>query len=257
MTWNPDQYLKFQKEREAPFHDLTGHLKPVAGPSIIDLGCGPGNLTVKLLNIYPDARILGIDSSPEMLVKAAGLVSEQVQFAMQDLRQVQGKYDIVFSHAVLQWLPDHPGVIQHMWNLLKPGGQLAVQLPSNFDHATHRIARELVQQDPYQEFVSAEGAHRNVLPIEQYAEILYGLGGQDIQCYQKVYPHVVAGAEGMLEWVKGTLLVPILGSLPEGLKESFLQDMLSELKALYPGSSAFYGFKRTLFYAQKPQGPDA
>ncbi|GEM46078.1 methyltransferase domain-containing protein [Deinococcus cellulosilyticus] len=251
MTWNPDQYLKFQAEREAPFYDLISHLKPVERPSIIDLGCGPGNLTVKLLDRFPDARVLGIDSSPEMLVKAAGLATEQVQFAMQDLREVQGEHDIVFSHAVLQWLPDHPGVLQHMWNLLKPGGQLAVQLPSNFDHATHRIARELVQKDPYREFVSPEGAHRNVLPLDQYAEVLYALGGQDIQCYQKVYPHVVPGAEGMLEWVKGTLLVPILGSLPEELKESFLMDMLSELKVLYPGDQVFYGFKRTLLYAQR------
>ncbi|GGJ32874.1 methyltransferase domain-containing protein [Deinococcus roseus] len=252
MTWNPDQYLKFQQEREAPFLDLVSHLKPLQAPSIIDLGCGPGNLTVKLLEAYPDAQVLGIDSSPEMLVRAAALSSEQVQFAMQDLREISGSYDIVFSHAVLQWVPDHPAVLRHLWNLLKPGGQVAVQLPSNFDHPTHTIARGLIAKEPYREHVQAEGAHRNVLPIEQYAEILYDLGGQDIQCYQKVYPHVVAGAEGLLEWVKGTLLVPILGSLPDALKTAFLQDMLAELKKLYPTETAFYGFKRTLFCAQKP-----
>lgn len=252
MTWNPDQYLKFQNEREAPFFDLISHLKPAPKPQIIDLGCGPGTLTVKLLEVYPDAQVLGVDVSPEMLVKAAPLASAQVQFAMQDIREASGAFDVVFSHAVLQWLEDHPGVLAHMWNLLKPGGQLAVQLPSNFDSFTYQTARTVIQRDPYCEFVHPSGGHRHVLPLEQYAEILHDLGGKDIQCYQKVYPHVVAGAEGMLEWIKGTLLVPIMDQLPEPHRDLFLQEVLAELKTRYPGETAFFGFKRTLFYAQKP-----
>ena len=142
MPWNPDQYLQFEAERAAPFVDLLALVQVRPGLRVIDLGCGTGELTRRLADALPDSSVLGVDNSPEMLARAAALARPGLAFAERSIEATLAdgaQWDLVFSHAAIQWVPDHATLVPALLGLVAPGGQLAVQLPSNHDHPTHRL----------------------------------------------------------------------------------------------------------------------
>jgi trans-aconitate 2-methyltransferase len=150
MPWNPDQYHKFQAERAAPFYDLMALVPPSEGLSIVDLGCGPGELTAVLADTFPGSNVLGVDSSAEMLAKATPYVRPGLRFEQADLATFTGSYDLVFSNAAVQWVDDHARLMPHLWSLVAPGGRIAIQMPSNHNHYSQRVVRELAGTEPYQ-----------------------------------------------------------------------------------------------------------
>ena len=233
MTWNPEQYNRFRSERLAPFEDLVRWLKVKPGLKAVDLGCGPGELTRRLSTLLPDSDVVGIDSSAEMLPQESGFRLERIQ-------DFQGQYDLIFSHAALQWVDDHPALFRRLWSCLKPGGQLLVQMPYNFDHPSHlaavKVARTLGQ--PVRQFP--------MLPVEAYAQLLYELGASESEVVLKVYPHILADADAIVEWTKGTLLTAYTTT------DEFLEAYRAEVRRTCPGSPVFYGFKRLLLTAIKP-----
>lgn len=91
-----------------------------------------------------------------------------------------------------------------------------------------------------------------MLPVEDYAEMLYDLGAVQITALMKVYPHVLEDASSIVEWVKGTLLVPYLERLPAEYGSEFLSLYTRQLSKQLPQKPVFYGFKRVLFAATKP-----
>src|SRR5438874_7839349 len=111
MPWNPEQYHRFQRERFLPFEDLLALIDVQPGPGVIDLGCGTGELTRRLADHLPESEVLGIDSSPQMLERAAGQARPGLKFELRTLEETAGEWDLVFSHAVIQWLDDHPALI--------------------------------------------------------------------------------------------------------------------------------------------------
>ena len=233
MTWNPDQYHRFRNERMAPFEDLIRWLRIRPGLKAVDLGCGPGDLTRRLAALLPDADVVGIDSSAEMLPQEPG-------FELGRIEEFAGHYDLIFSHAALQWVDDHPALFAKLWACLKPGGQLLVQMPHNFDHASHLAAAKVGR--------SLGQTVRNfpMLPVEDYARLLYNLGAVDFEVVLKVYPHVLADADAIVEWTKGTLLTAYT------VNDEFLEAYRAEVRSACPGSPVFYGFKRLLLTASKP-----
>lgn len=234
MSWNPDQYNRFKAERMAPFEDLIRWLRIRPGISVVDLGCGTGELTLRLAELLPDSSVLGIDSSAEMLPQREG-------FQLGSIQDFSGHYDLIFSHAALHWVDDHPSLFRHLWSCLKPGGQLLVQMPYNFDHPSHlaaaSVARELGQK-PLQ---------RPVLAVEEYAALLWELGAQEPQVVLKVYPHVLEDADAIVEWTKGTLLTAY------SVTDEFLEKYRQAVRQACPGKPVFYGFKRLLLTAIKPE----
>lgn len=233
MTWNPDQYHRFRTERMAPFEDLIRWLRVRPGLKAVDLGCGPGELTRRLAELLPDSEVIGVDSSPEMLPKEPG-------FELARIEDFQGHYDLIFSHAALQWVDDHPALFSKLWSCLKPGGQLLVQMPYNFDHVSHQSAARIA--------LSLGQTVRNfpLLPVEDYARLLFDLGAVDFQVILKVYPHLLADADAIVEWTRGTLLTAYTVT-PE-----FLEAYQAEVRQACPGSPVFYPFKRLLLTASKP-----
>lgn len=233
MTWNPDQYHRFRSERLAPFEDLIRWLRVRPGLKAVDLGCGPGELTRRLATLLPDSEVIGMDSSAEMLPQEPG-------FELARIEDFSGQYDLIFSHAALQWVDDHPALFARLWSCLKPGGQLLVQMPHNFDHASHRAAARVAASlgQPVRSFP--------MLPVEDYARLLHDLGAVDSEVVLKVYPHVLADADAIVEWTKGTLLTAYQ------VTEEFLEAYRSEVRQACPGAPVFYGFKRLLMTATKP-----
>src|SRR5579859_7482872 len=142
MPWNPDQYLKFQNERFAPFDDLLKLIERRENLSVIDLGCGTGELTRRLADALPGSDVVGIDSSAEMLARAEAQARPGLHFERRAIEDVDGQYDLVFSHAAIQWVDNHERLIPRLFALLRPGGQIAVQMPSNYGHYSHLALSE-------------------------------------------------------------------------------------------------------------------
>src|SRR5438067_12266512 len=181
MPWDPDCYHKFRSERFAPFEDLMGLIKVREGHEsmkVIDLGCGTGELTAQLAATLPGSTVVGIDNSPEMLERAQEFVRPELVFEQGSIETVGGEWDLVFSHAAIQWVDDHPALIHRLLSLVRPGGQIAVQMPSNHGHATHRLITQIAGEEPFRIALNGWVRFSPVLPVDQYAELLYKHGGR-------------------------------------------------------------------------------
>jgi trans-aconitate 2-methyltransferase len=252
MPWNPDVYHKFEKERSAPFDDLLALVSHRQGIEVVDLGCGTGELTLQLAEALPESNVLGLDNSPEMLSRAYKLARSGLQFQQGNIEDVRGKWDLVFSHAAVQWVDDHQRLIPQLLSLVRPGGQLVVQMPSNHNSFAHTTIRQIALEAPFREALGGWNRQSPVLSLESYADLLYENGGRDLVVFEKVYPHVLENAEAVAEWTRGTALVPYLERLPQELQTAFLEEYTNRLRAHWPSSPVFYGFKRILFGATIP-----
>jgi trans-aconitate 2-methyltransferase len=244
-TWDPAQYERFAAERAQPFWDLAALVASRPIERAVDLGCGTGELTAALAARLGVGSMVGIDSSAAMLAKAPpglDVIEGDIGAWTSD-----GDHDLVFANASLQWVPDHPGVLARWWAALAPGGQLAVQVPSNADHASHRIAVEVAgtaaPPDPVAD---------NVLLPEQYATVLHDLGAARQHVRLQVYGHVLDRSSDVVEWVKGTSLTRFAKAMPADEYERFVDEyrrsLLAEIGDVAP---YFYPFKRILFWAEK------
>jgi trans-aconitate 2-methyltransferase len=251
MPWSPEQYHRFQADRFAPFEDLLGLVRVRAGMRVVDLGCGTGELTRRLADALPESEVTGVDSSPEMLERAREQAGERVRFALGTIEAAEGRWDLVFSHAAIHWVEDHHALVPRLLSLVRPGGQLAVQLPSNHTHPTHTLITEIAAEEPFLTALGGWSRQSPVLGINEYAELLYDGGGSEITVFEKVYPSLLDDADALAEWTRGTTLVPYLDRLPESLRENFMERYRDRLRALRPTGPVFYPFRRTLFAATR------
>ena len=252
--WDPAQYEKFRDERMQPFFDLVAMIRPAPGMRIIDLGCGTGELTAMLAERFPDAMVEGIDSSPAMLEQAAARATDRLNFRQQDLRSVEdwGSYDLIFSHAVLQWVPDNHGLMSIMLGRMRSGAQVAIQAPKNEAHPSHFLAAELAQEAPFRELLNGFVRRSEALELEQYAALLYEHGLREHVCFEKIYGHVLPNSADVVEWVKGTSLAAYLSRLDGPDADSFLKAYRERLIARIGNRSPyFYPFRRLLFWGTK------
>jgi trans-aconitate 2-methyltransferase len=259
-SWDPEQYRRFADERAAPFHDLLALLRPGPIERAVDLGCGPGELTAFAAERVGAATMLGVDHSPEMLEAAKAHQSERVQFVHGDISAWTSDHDhdLVLAAASLQWVPDHAAVLARWTAALRPGGQLAVQMPANARAPTHTVAAAVAAIEPYRSAFGTEGpppdpVARNVLAPEDYARLLYDLGYEEIHVHLRVYPHVLPSARHAVEWVKGTTLTRFRARLSEALYGQFLIDYEQALlEEMGDRSPCFFPFNRILFVARRP-----
>lgn len=251
MPWNPERYHQYQNERFAPFEDLLALVKIREGLKVVDLGCGTGELTRRLADVLPGSEVVGIDSSPEMLERAREQARDGLRFELGSIEKVEGEWDLVFSHAAIQWVDDHRSLIPRLLSLVRVGGQLVVQLPSNHGHATHTLIRETATEEPFHSALNGWNRLPPVLNISEYAELLYEHGGMELTVFEKVYPSLLANSDALAQWSEGTALVPYFERLPETLRDAFMLRYREKLAALFPSSPVFYPFRRTLFAATR------
>lgn len=232
-NWNPIQYEKFFKDRTQPAIDLANRLEDFAPNSILDLGCGPGNSTKVLIDKFPTAKIIGADNSDEMLKKARELYPD-IEFiyldANGDLNEVNEKFDIVFSNACIQWLPNHNKLLPKLMTLLKPNGILAIQIPMQREHPVHIIINELVNTTKWNDKITPR--QYNNLTTEEYFDVLSHISN-DFEIWETTYCHRMPSYESIIEWYKGTGLRPYLEQLTENDSKEFINDVYSKLKHQY------------------------
>lgn len=251
MPWNPDRYDQFEKERSAPFEDLFGLIKIRPGLEGIDLGCGTGRLTSILAERLPGSRVLGLDASSEMLARTAQYARPNLTFELGRIEQATGSWDLVFSNAAIQWVPDHPALLPRLLALVRPGGQLVVQIPSNYSHPAHTTILEVAAEPPFRQALGGWTLLRSVLSIDEYAELLYQNAATQITVLEKVYPHVLADADAVADWTSGTALVPYFERLTPALRDQFMQRYRQRLRQIWPEGPVFFGFRRILFAASR------
>ena len=263
-AWRPAQYGKFAAERSRPFEDLLALVVPVPGGSVVDLGCGTGELTARLHGHTAAATTVGLDNSAAMLERARPLEGEGLRFELGDLAALdeRGAFDVVFSNAALHWVADHPGLIGRLRDALRPGGQLAVQVPANGDHPSHALAFATAQEPPFRDLLREQGDDlaeaTPVLAPEAYATLLDELGFEDPHVRLQVYGHHLASTADVVEWTKGTTLTRYERALPPDRYEEFVDRYRRRLlDTLGERSPYFYTFKRLLFHGRLPGGATA
>ena len=253
MPWNPDQYHKFQSERAAPFYDLLALVAVRHKLKVVDLGCGTGELTQQLAAKLPGSDVTGLDSSLQMLdaARAAAFARPGLVFEQGDQTTLTGEWDLIFSNAALHWSENHAELIPYLYDHLKPGGQIAVQVPSNHNHISHQIYRETASEETFKFILQGFQRYAPVLSIDDYARLFFRCGAEDIIAFEKVYPHVLEDSDAVVEWISGTALVPYFERLGK-YKDDFVNSIREKMRAAMPDSPVFYPFKRTLFSARKP-----
>lgn len=255
MDWSPSQYLKFEDERTRPARDLLNAIPNRQVHRAIDLGCGPGNSTELLVERYPGAEISGVDSSAEMIAKARERVPGAV-FEVADIAAWDGErpYDLIFANAVLQWLPDHARLLPQLVRQLNEGGSLAIQMPDNLDEPSHRSMRDAARQGPWASRLSAADATRTEIGSPQfYYDLLQPLCRR-VEIWRTVYHHPLDGVEGVVQWFKGTGLMPYLALIDEDEREAYLEryrDLLRERYRLSGNGHLLVAFPRLFIVATR------
>jgi len=236
--WDAGQYLRFGGERARPFFDLVAQVGATSPRYVADLGCGPGNLTAALAQRWPDATVVGVDSSPEMIAAAQGGVRDpaarNLSFALGDVWdwRPERPVDVLVCNAVLQWVPGHDELLLRWADLLAPGGWLAFQLPGNFDQPSHAIVREMAASPRWRGLLADARLNRQAGDPADYVALL-ARPGFEVDAWETSYLHILHGENPVLEWTKGSTLRPVLAALDAEQAAAFVGEYGERVAAEY------------------------
>ena len=252
--WDPQQYARFAAERRRPFDDLLALVQPRPGMRVVDLGCGTGELTRVVHDRLGARETLGIDSSPTMLAGSAAFAAPDLRFEQGDIGTFAAEraWDLILANASLHWVPDHPALFARLAAALADGGQLAAQLPANFDHASHTAAFAAAAEEPFRSALRGVDHPASILLPEEYASILARLGFRSQIVRLQVYDHWLPARDEVVEWTRGTLLTDYKRRLPPELYDPFVaryRELL--LPRLDDTRPFFFPFKRILIWAMR------
>ncbi len=258
-SWDPERYLTYADERGRPFVELLARVGAIHPATVVDLGCGPGNLTTLLAERWPEAEVLGLDSSPEMIDRARALGST-VDFEVADLvawaEDTSREVDVLVSNATLQWVPGHLGLLPRLVERVAPGGWLAFQVPGNFSEPSHTIRTDLAAEPRYAAYttgIAVPSSHDPAVYLGALTDL-----GCEVDAWETTYLHVLHGEDPVFTWVSGTGARPTLQALPDGLRADFEREFKARLRTAYPPGpgGVVLPFRRVFVVARVP-GSDA
>ncbi len=258
MSWDPDQYEIFSDHRLRPALELLTRI-PLASPAVIvDLGCGTGNVTRRIAQRWPSARVYAIDSSEEMLKKARS-GAEGIHWQQADIGDWVPREppDLIYSNAALHWLHNHQTLFPRLTGYLRGGGCLAVQMPLSWNAPSHRLMRETLADGGLEGQPLGDDKLRKTVAREwvAHAEFYFELlaeSTRSLDIWETTYLHVLEGNDAVLEWVRGTGLGPILQGLSNKERGIFLTEYRRRLRAGYPcrpNGQTLYRFRRLFIVA--------
>lgn len=257
-VWNVDIYSKFLDLRTRPARDLLAVIPATFQPNVVyDLGCGPGNSTVLLKHRWPDAKVVGVDSSPEMLKKAESAYPD-IEFETGDIDHFSPpeKVDCLFANASLHWCESHETLLPKLANTLNAGGLIAIQMPNNFHSPSHQVSVQVLQSRPeWQPLLTtliygAMTKPRYSLPA--YYDLLTTSGLHSIQCWETEYYQTMQNYRGIFDWVSGTALRPVLAEMDDESHQQFADAYVAAISNAYPiqkDGSVLLPFRRVFMAA--------
>lgn len=232
--WNPEQYLRFSDDRLRPSLDLVSRLQDIRPARVVDLGCGPGNVTPILLARFPGAEVVGVDSSAAMLEKAR-TAAPDCRFVQADFStwRPDGPPNLIFSNAALHWVGGHETLLPRLLGFLAPGGRLAIQMPAMHTEPLRRLQYELAASDAWAERLRGVGSAPDILSAQEYWDLLRPLAAS-VDIWETVYLHALQGEDAVMEWASGSSLRPFLDALPEAQRPAFRQAYAEAVRPAYP-----------------------
>lgn len=254
MSWDPAQYLKFAGERMRPALDLLAHIPAEAPRSVVDLGCGAGNLAPLLLGRWPQAALTGVDSSPEMLARARK-EHPRAAFVQADIGawRPAAPVDVLYSNAALHWLDGHERLIPALLQAVAPGGVLAIQMPRNFNAPSHTSIVDAIEQGPWRAQLEPHLRREPVAAPGQYWRLLQGEAAA-LEIWETEYLQVLSGDNPVAEYTKGTWLKQFLDRLEEPERSAFESDYRKRVRAWYPPQAdgrTLFPFRRLFIVARR------
>jgi len=254
MTWNPERYLVFGDQRTRPAIDLLARVPLAAAARIADLGCGPGNATRLLLERWPEARVTGVDSSSDMLRKAAasGLAASWVEADIAAWAP-DAPLDLIYSNAALHWVGDHATLLPRLLSRLRREGVLGVQMPRNFKAPSHTLLRDTARNGPWAGRLAGLLDSPPVAAPQWYYDLL-APHAATVDIWETVYLHVLDGDDPVLSWTRSTALRPVMEALDEEQFAAFEAAYAARLREAYPRRSdgrTLFPFRRLFMIAQR------
>ncbi|MEP6760001.1 MAG: methyltransferase domain-containing protein [Sporichthyaceae bacterium] len=257
MKWDPTQYLRFADERGRPFQDLLARVGSTSPSYVVDLGCGPGNLTAGLADRWPGADIEGVDSSAEMIGRAQqDHARDRVRFSVGDLCEWEPPrpVDVLTSNATLQWVSGHLDLLGRLVGFVAPGGWFAFQVPGNFDEPTHTELAAVRTSPRWRPVLDdldlvQPASEEPVTYVRRLIEL-----GYDVDAWHTTYLQVLPGPDAVVEWMKGTGLRPVLSALDDAQQKEFVAEYAERLRAAYPqeGFGTVLPYRRIFVVARSP-----
>ncbi len=262
-AWDPQQYNRFERQRDRAAIDLLSHLPNDLDPhEIWDIGCGTGQHAALLKRRWPGAQVHGLDSSAAMLEQARGL-PDDVRWVQGDLERwaPDAPVDLILANASLQWAPDHAALFRRLTQALAPGGVLAAQMPMAWETRHHTLMRQTAADGPWRERLSGVDTLQPLLATEAYYDAVADLC-EEVDIWTTAYLHVLEGEDAVLEWMKGTALRPYLIALCEdpAIRDAFLMrlgQVLGEAFPQRPEGRTLLPFPRLFLLARRRGGDGA
>ena len=253
--WNANLYDAFNKERIQPSIDLANRIDKVC-TRILDVGCGSGMSTLALKNRFPEAEITGVDLSGAMLENARKLLPD-VQWIQRDCSESLedlGQFDLVFSNAFLQWLPDQENFIKNIRNCIKENGMLAMQIPNFENMRMAGIIREAAKDFDTNGsiFINMNNTCYNY-PLTTYYDMMCRYYSY-VEVWQTNYIHQMDSSDSIVDFVKGTALIPYLEKLSALQEKEFLEKLNERTANHYKScgnGKVLFPFERIFVYGVK------
>jgi len=234
-AWDVDLYLKFSSERTQPAIDLVSRVNLANPARIVDVGCGPGNSTAILRQRWPNARVAGLDNSPDM-IGAARLSDPEQEWILADAGawQADAPCDLVFSNAALQWVPDHERLIPRLFGQVAPGGALAFQIPARAYSQIHQLILEVANEPEWAQRMDAARQGFTQERAGFYYDLLSDKAAR-LDIWKTEYCHVMQNHDAIIEWTAGTAVRPFLEALEsEEQRGRFLRLLTGRVVQAYP-----------------------
>jgi len=254
MQWDPAQYLRYGDERLRPALDLLARIDAPAPTRVVDLGCGPGNVTAILKQRWPAAEVVGVDGSAPMLAKA--------REAAPDCRFVEADFstwapdappDVIYSNAALHWRGEHDVLLPRLFGLLAPGGVLAVQMPAMHAAPIRALQHSVAAEGPWAKLLENVGAAPPILEPGAYWDLLRPRAAS-LDIWETIYLHALAGENAAVQWASGTSLRPFLDPLPPDLRAQYLAAYTAAVAPHYPrrpDGTTLLPFRRLFLIARR------